>query len=378
MHIDYNHNKLERFIPITLSELEEEVSKLPMPHKDKLKQLASLLQKHYHTSFHEELLYLKKSYQPFNPDSDTITLKKYTTTQLEEREEELFSHIVTLLERANYEQLTQKNINEAIEETSPYGVSVSVDFSEFNKLLLFFRGSAIKTEKRRSFKTLFLQKRETHTKIYRRLLLLFKQEVEGKTYIYIKLFKDIPQSDLEMLFPNIKVKIALFDKLKLLVTGGGGTVTGVMSFLGKVAVTLEPMALLSAIGGFVALLVRQVMSIFNHRTKYMAQLAKKLYFYNLNNNAGTLTHILDMAEDEESKEAFLAYAFLLKAETPITKETLDGEIEHFIQSAFHLPMNFEIDDALAKLVELQLVQHHQGKLKAVNPNEACSILSSQL
>ena len=45
-------------------------------------------------------------------------------------------------------------------------------------------------------------------------------------FIYVKMFKRIPQIDLEMLFPNTKVAFRPFDKLKLMVTAGGGTVAG--------------------------------------------------------------------------------------------------------------------------------------------------------
>jgi hypothetical protein len=358
--------------------LSEQVEALHIVQAEKMQRFASLLQTHYHMHFHHELLKIKHAYTPFNPDSDTITLKEYTPTQLDHMEKKFLSHIIPLLEHANYEQLTQENIHKAIEETSPYGVEVSVNFDEFEKFFLFFRGSAIKKEHKRRLKTLFLQKREVQTKVYRRLFLLVKQQVNGKTVLYMKLFKDIPQSDLEMLFPNIKIKIALFDKIKLLITGGGGTIAGTMTLLGKLAVALEPMALLSAIGAFGALIGRQVMSIFNHRTKYTAQLTKNLYFYNLNNNLGTVTHMLDTAEEEESKEALLAYFFLLKAGTTMTKEELDTHIETFIQSTFHIPMDFEIDDAISKLVHLKLVQRDSETLQALRVDDALHILETTM
>ena len=40
-------------------------------------------------------------------------------------------------------------------------------------------------------------------------------------YVYMRLFKDIPQEDLEMMFPNTQVQLRLFDKIKLGVTAGG-------------------------------------------------------------------------------------------------------------------------------------------------------------
>ena len=376
MNIDYNHKKLERFIPITLIELQEEVSKLQIIDDDLLVKFTDKLRDYYHKEFYKELLKLKTNYHPFNPDRDTITLKIFSKEELVHKEKKLLNDILPLLNSANYEQLTQDAINEAIEETSPYGVDVSVDFEEFDNLHLFFRGSAIKEEKQRTLKSLYLKKDLVKTKIYRRLFLFFKQKVNGKDLIYLKLFKDIPQSDLEMLFPNIKVKISLLDKIKLTITGGGGTALGTVTLIGKIAVSLEPMALLSALGGFAALIGRQITSIFTHRTKYMAKLAKNLYYYNLDNNAGAISHILDMAEDEEVKEVFLAYLFIVKSSDGLTKEELDNNIEEFIQMRFNIPMDFEIEDALDKLIHLKLVVKNKelGIFKAIDINKALEVL----
>ena len=376
MSINYNDQKLERFIPITFIELQEEVSKIQILDSKLLEDFSSLLREYYHKEFHSELLKIKTNYHPFNPDRDTITLKEFSAKELEQKEKKLLSDIIPLLNSANYEQLTGEDINEAIEETSPYGVDVSVDFNEFDNLLLFFRGSAIKKEQRRTLKSLYLKKEEIETKIYRRLFLLFKQNIDGKEQIYLKLFKDIPQSDLEMLFPNIKVKISLLDKIKLTVTGGGGTIAGAMTLIGKMTVHLDPIALLSALGAFGAVVGRQITSIFTHRTKYMAKLAKNLYFYNLDNNAGAISHIIDMAEDEEAKEVFLAYLFLLHSPTSLTKEELDNKIEEFIINTFNIPMDFEIYDALQKLIKIGLVKDTNNSFQALDIKTALSVLKS--
>jgi len=376
MKIDYNDNKLERFIPITFIELQEEVCKLQIIEKNLLEEFTNRLRNYYHKEFHSELLKLKTNYHPFNPDRDTITLKNFSKEELIRKEEKLLDDIIPLLNSANYEHLTQDSINQAIKETSPYGVDVSVDFNEFDNLHLFFRGSAIREENQRTAKSFYLKKERVQTRIYRRLFLFFKQKVDGKELIYLKLFKDIPQSDLEMLFPNIKVKISLLDKIKLTITGGGGTIAGSMTLIGKMAVSLEPMALLSALGAFGVIVGRQITSIFTHRTKYMAKLAKNLYFYNLDNNAGAISHILDMAEDEESKEVFLAYLFILKSSKSLTKEKLDSNIEKFIHDTFNIPMDFEIDDALEKLEKLGLIKQirNNEKLEAIDIEQALVIL----
>ena len=45
-----------------------------------------------------------------------------------------------------------------------------------------------------------------------------------------------------------------------------------------------------------------------------------LYFRNLVNNTGVFYSLIDAAEEEESKEAFLAYYFLHTAEGSLTEQ----------------------------------------------------------
>ena len=54
-------------------------------------------------------------------------------------------------------------------------------------------------------------------------------------YVYIKLFKNMPRSDVEMIFPNTKVRFRLFDKIKFGVTAGSGLGMGVFGTAGKIA-----------------------------------------------------------------------------------------------------------------------------------------------
>jgi hypothetical protein len=366
MAIVFDDQKLERFIPVTYVELVQTLEKQNLINPIKLQKIATDLRKHFHETFHDNLLKTKAHYHHFNPDRDTVTLVKLDETALKNEEENFLAKMQTILNNANYEQLSHEELEDAINETSPYGVDVSIDLDAFDEIMIFFRGSAVKTEAIKRLKTLYLKKESVSVDVFRRLFILFKSHDEPDK-IYLKLFKDIPKSDLEMLFPNTKVKIALFDKIKLMITGGGGTVGGIMTLLSKMAVALDPVALISAIGAFAGIIWRQIASVFNHRTKYMAQLAKNLYFYNLDNNAGVISYLNDLAEDEEAKEALLAYTFLLHEKEPISQEVLDQKIEMFMEETFGVPMDFEVDDAVEKLILLNLVQKDGDQL-VIKPN----------
>jgi hypothetical protein len=187
--------------------------------------------------------------------------------------------------------------------------------------------------------------------------------------VYMKLFKDIPRADLEMLFPNTRVQIRLFDKIKLGIMGGGGTAGGIMATVTKFSAAIEPISALIAIGGLLGVLWRQIAKVFSQRAKYSAILTKNLYFYNLNNNMGTLTYLFNTAEAAECKEAMLAYFFLLTGGES-SRVDLDKRIENYIQEKYAIPMDFEINDGLDKLQRSELLNINDNIISAVPLSKA--------
>ena len=68
--------------------------------------------------------------------------------------------------------------------------------------------------------------------------------------VYLKLFKNIPRSDVEMVFPNTEVRFRPLDKLRLGVTAGGGLGMGAVGAAGKIALlTTNPIAAVGALAG---------------------------------------------------------------------------------------------------------------------------------
>jgi len=78
----------------------------------------------------------------------------------------------------------------------------------------------------------------------------------------------------------------------------------------------------------------------------------------LDNNAGALFRILDDAQESECKEALLAYYFLLTKSKPQTAAELDQAIEAWFAEHLQCHLDFEIDDALEKLLELRLARNN--------------------
>ena len=75
------------------------------------------------------------------------------------------------------------------------------------------------------------------------------------------------------------------------------------------------------------------------------------------------------AEEQECKEAFLAFYFLATAGAPVTQDALESEVEGWLEEKFGVAAEFEVTEALAKLERLALLRRDGGKL-AVLPIEA--------
>ena len=66
--------------------------------------------------------------------------------------------------------------------------------------------------------------------------------------------------------------------------------------------------------------------------------------------------------EPQLKEALLAYYCLLTAQTPLTREALDAQVEAVLARVFGVSADFEIDDALARLKRLDLLAASDGRL----------------
>lgn len=367
-----------RFIPVSRQQLiaacEEQ---LPESERSRWRAFADRYCALLHEDFHRKQQAFKQAYAPEDPNIDLIDVTEGAVPSTPSVQQLL----TDVLERANYEALSEQDLQVALEESSLFDVRLQVDFTEFEEALLFCRGVTKRSEEVRSWWGL---RRKTVEFInYERvaLYLRFHKNLEVQQPLckpgttVLKLFQNVPKADLEMLFPNTRVRMRLRDKLLLgipaAIGGGvvittklGGSLILLASLLGywlgarEKPVELDQAALVTLMVGLGALAAhswKQFNNFKNRKLHFIQSLTQNLYFKNLDNNAGVFYRLLDEAEEEEGKEALLAYYFLWQGGEPLSCSELDVRIERWLQSLCGVAVDFEIDDALRKLHDYGLV-----------------------
>ena len=358
----------DHFIPIATRQLINHLKRLDLSSEQclVLEHVARILS----FEFYQKLQALKQSYQPFNPDNELIDIEQSSAGSATEPEVPVAA-IRELLTHANFTELDQQQIEYALEKTSPYGLEIKIDFDAFEHVALFYRGKSRSQFEIRDWKSLWLKKRPVQLISYRRLFLLLRyRDQQSRPGIHLKLFKDVLRPDLEMLFPECKVRIKRLDKLKLLVTGGGGTAGGLFATIGKISAAVSPWTIVIAVVGFAMLIWRQVSKIFIQKTRYMMTLAQNLYFRNMDNNLGAMTYLVDLARQQEIREAVLAYALLCHHQSVKDSAELDDICERWLLEEFDLQMDFDVSDALQKLYRYDLASDYESGVGPTYPTKS--------
>jgi hypothetical protein len=245
------------------------------------------------------------------------------------------------------------------------------DVPIFRRLFLLFKLKPLETRVRE----VMAEKRLTRTeaeKLVKKLRAMIPGDVR-EDCIYMKLFKNMPRSDIEMMFPNTQVRFRMLDKLKLGVTAGGGLGVGAFSSAGKLALlATNPIAAAGAVLGLGGIAFRQAMNFVNQRQRYMVVMAQNLYFHSMADNRGVMIKLADRAAEEDFKEEILLYSVLAKERAHRSDlSAIDGAIEQYVLSTFGQDVNFDLEDALSRLMADGIVtQASNGELTTLPPREA--------
>ena len=342
----------------------------------------------FHNEFYDKLCELKALYAPLDPDSDYVCLREHTLPLSEHSDDDFLVPFEEALVRANYRRLDLRIIEQAVMAPNEMGLTYVPDFTLFDHLLVYVRGYTRIVRDCRTLRTRFKKRRVT-LDAYQRLVvaLKFKSGLDLGPYVrsdvlYLRMFKDVPHVDMEMHLPEqgTQVRMRWVDKAQI----ASPLVMGIPTLAFKIFFT----ALISRValaGLLVAPISAGVNSFFGFhraRKRHLYEMIHKLYYMTLANNASVLTRLIDSAEDEEYKEAMLAYFTLLRGgndHEPWDIAQLDSEIERFLEERTGVVIDFEVADALAKLLRLGIAERDSaGRLRVVPLDQALQIIDRHI
>ena len=301
---------------------------------------------------------------------------------------------------ANFSEITRDDLDRALLEESLFQLRLAVDFNDFKEVVFYRRGASRRSEEVKKWYGLG-RKVVEFTNFD--LVLVFvrlrdlKPGEEARDLPFtpgeslLKLFANVPQSDLEMLFPNTQVRMRLIDKLLIgvpafvsgmivLTTKIGGTLlllAGVFAFwlgLSGEPVTLnqtELIALVTAAATLGGYLWKQYSNFKNRKIRFMKTLTESLYFRTLAHNEGVLSYLIDKAEEAEIKEALLAYTGLR-----VLGSATSAELTEWVNATLDHATHFDVEDALNKLKQTGLLIEGE-RLAVVGPEEGFTHLDAK-
>lgn len=361
---------LEHYIPLRKADLIQRLAadgSLELDERAGLLLFARLLEATIHHEYHERLEALKQAYATFDPDADPKPLDQLDAAERDALAVQLFERFAELLQRANFRQLSPEDLQAALAAASEDSVNVQIDLSIFEQLQVFVRGDVVGQKTRRRLRNR-MRVEQVAVPTYQRLAVIFRlkpsaaREQLDSAAVVLKLFKNIPKADIEMLLPGTQVRMTLLDQGRILLptlSGVGLTAFKLIQSAATIATaSLQGMlAFLGLIGGTVGYGVKSFLGYLRTRDKYHLNLTRSLYYQNLDNNAGVLFRLLDEAEEQEFRETLLAWWLLRDfRDLGATSEQLDAAAERWLRESCALHVDFEVADALDKLKRLGLCE----------------------
>jgi hypothetical protein len=377
----------EHYIPIRKSDLirllETDVGMEP-GMAAAFRRLCDILNATIHFQYYELLEDIKDCYAPFDPEAVTAVVAEDSEEIRQRRLEELFRRFDELMRKANFKELGIEDLKKALDKASDIGINMDVDLTIFERLRVYVRGEGKAQRRVRRIWT-YWRRQEVVLDLYQRFVIIVKMKPTARVPeevdtadVFLKFFRDIPKDDLEMMLPGARLMMPFSQRLKM-----GGSVLSGLAILGyNIAKQVLTAAVFGAtyLYGFMFALIgygwRQYAGYQNTRNVYNLRLTQSLYYQNLANNAGVIACLIDEAEEQDCREAILAYYYLWRFAGPAgwTSEELDDRIERELERLAKLKVDFEVEDALEKLVRMKLATQSGDRFVAVPIDQALEAL----
>lgn len=272
-----------------------------------------------------------------------------------------------ILEEASYRLLSREEIEQCVGVASQWGVPLQVDFELFEHLSVYVRGDVLGTKLRRRWRRLY-RPEPVDVPIYQRMFVLFQLRDDDDTHedllarsLHLRMFKNIPKQDIDMLLPGTKIRITKIDRMKIIVPSVGGVLMSIRKLaqfmLIFAAITFYSTAvlvgLILATGGYI---VRSFFSYWQTKNRYMLNLTRNLYYQKLDTNAGAAYRAIEQAHRQTVNETLLAYYAIRSSDEPISARRLRRRCERMIREAIGVEIAFRVDNALAHLHQIGRIQ----------------------
>jgi hypothetical protein len=387
----------DQFIPVRKEDLSSALIKqgdLADPAEHELfRRFARTLRTICHYEYSETLDRLRDDYYYFSPE--VAGRAAIDRVKSDCAYDDLIRSLDKVLKDANFEELPHEDIADAHRKrTVP--VEVKAEHDDFREVRFYKRGRHV--EQFQVSEWFGLRRREVETEVFDDIVLVVAMKTQAEIgsrrelrilkhrkiipgSVLLKYFRNIACGDLYALFPNARVVMSNFDKAFL----GVPAIAGGIPILFKLYATISVLFLvagvyfggsgsvadddmktaLAALLGIVALggfAVRQWLKYQHQTLKYHMELTENIYFRNVNNNAGIFDYLIATAEDQETKEAALAYHFIRKADAAPTATEVAGRIETWLAKSFAVNVDFNIADALDTLDRFGLVRREGDRL----------------
>ena len=196
--------------------------------REAFRQVCRLIAAIYHYEYFAQLERLRDDYFYFNPELEPHA--RFDQAALERAYADLVGSFTTVLEDANFVEMSHAEIDEAHRQRQVMRVEIEAPIDDFREVRFFRRGHHQESIEIAGW--LGLRKRTTQVLVYDDVVLMVamkseadlgvkaskKRRAQRKSRagsVLIKYFRDIASADLNALFPNVQVIMSGFDKLML-------------------------------------------------------------------------------------------------------------------------------------------------------------------